>query len=178
MRRVTIAVVVVAQISGMALFLRWPRRCTSDAVVHTLPCRLLPRYRPGVLTTEWGNPGVEKIPFTSCLFFSLIWLFCRGSFWPLRGYYTWKGDTWLRVLFPPPHNPPGLHLDWVPASDVLAPAWPESPGFGLALDGFGLRKSWAGPKAKSRAWLGLALAQAGAFRIYLTISHFLTMKSM
>ena len=26
-------------------------------------------------------------------------------------------------------------------SDVLALAWPESPGFGLALGGFGLRKS-------------------------------------
>jgi len=26
-------------------------------------------------------------------------------------------------------------------SDVPALAWPESPGFGLALGGFGLRKS-------------------------------------
>ena len=27
------------------------------------------------------------------------------------------------------------------SSDVPAPAWPESPGFGLALGGLGLRKS-------------------------------------
>ena len=47
-------------------------------------------------------------------------------------------------------------------SDVPAPAWPESPGFGLALGSLGFEKSQARPKAKSRAWLGLALAQAAA----------------
>jgi hypothetical protein len=50
-------------------------------------------------------------------------------------------------------------------SDVPARAWPESPGFGLALGGLGLRKLRAGPKAKTPAWLGLALAQAGAFGV-------------
>ena len=45
---------------------------------------------------------------------------------------------------------------WI--SDVPAPAWPESPGFGLALGGSGFVKSQAGPKAKILAWLGLALA--------------------
>jgi hypothetical protein len=43
-------------------------------------------------------------------------------------------------------------------SDVPAPAWPESPGFGLALDGSGFVKSQAGPKAEKLAWPGLALA--------------------
>jgi WD40 repeat protein len=43
-------------------------------------------------------------------------------------------------------------------SDVPAPAWPESPGFGLALGGSGFVKSQARPKAESLAWLGLALA--------------------
>ena len=43
-------------------------------------------------------------------------------------------------------------------SDVPAPAWPESSGFGLALGGLGFVISQAGPKAKILAWLGLALA--------------------
>ena len=43
-------------------------------------------------------------------------------------------------------------------SDVPAPAWPESPGFGLAFGGLGFVKSQARPKAKISAWLGLALA--------------------
>ena len=43
-------------------------------------------------------------------------------------------------------------------SDVPAPAWPESPGFGLALGSFGFVKSQARPKAKRSAWPGLALA--------------------
>ena len=43
-------------------------------------------------------------------------------------------------------------------SDVPAPAWPGSPGFGLALDGSGFVKSQAGPKAEMLAWPGLALA--------------------
>ena len=43
-------------------------------------------------------------------------------------------------------------------SDVPAPAWPESPGFGLALLGSGFVKWEAKPKAKKSAWLGLALA--------------------
>ncbi|KAF8955840.1 hypothetical protein BDZ97DRAFT_1962593 [Flammula alnicola] len=47
-------------------------------------------------------------------------------------------------------------------SDVPAPAWPESPGFGPALGGSGLVKSRAGPKAGNQAWPGPALAQAGA----------------
>ena len=46
----------------------------------------------------------------------------------------------------------------VESSDVPAPAWPESPGFGLALGGSGFVKSQARPKAESLAWLGLALA--------------------
>ena len=50
-------------------------------------------------------------------------------------------------------------------SDVPAPAWPESPGFGLALGSSGLAKSEAKPKAKCRAWPGLALAQG--FTTYL-----------
>ena len=45
-----------------------------------------------------------------------------------------------------------------------ARAWPESPGFGLALGGSGLAKSQARPKAKILAWPGLALAQAGALQ--------------
>ena len=44
------------------------------------------------------------------------------------------------------------------SSDVPAPAWPESPGFGLALLGSGFVKWEAKPKAKKSAWLGLALA--------------------
>jgi len=32
-------------------------------------------------------------------------------------------------------------LAFLECSDVPAPAWPESPGFGLALGGLGLRKS-------------------------------------
>ena len=43
-------------------------------------------------------------------------------------------------------------------SDVPAPAWPESPSFGLALGGSGFVKSQARPKAKKLAWPGLALA--------------------
>ena len=43
-------------------------------------------------------------------------------------------------------------------SDVPAPAWPGSPGFGLALDGSGFVKSQARPKAEMLAWPGLALA--------------------
>ena len=38
-------------------------------------------------------------------------------------------------------------------SDVPAPAWPESPGFGLALGGLGFVESQARPKAKKLAWL-------------------------
>ena len=60
---------------------------------------------------------------------------------------------------------------WEFGSDVLAPAWPESPGFGLALGSSGLRKLWAMPKAKSWAWLGLALAQARAFDLYTVFDH-------
>ena len=37
-------------------------------------------------------------------------------------------------------------------NDVLAPAWPESPGFGLALGGLGFVKSQARPKAKRLAY--------------------------
>jgi hypothetical protein len=44
------------------------------------------------------------------------------------------------------------------SSDVPAPAWPESPGFGLALGGSGFVKSQARPKAENLAWPGLALA--------------------
>ena len=43
-------------------------------------------------------------------------------------------------------------------SVVPAPAWPESPGFGLALGGSGLVNSQAEPKAKILAWPGSALA--------------------
>ena len=39
-------------------------------------------------------------------------------------------------------------------SDVPALAWPESPGFGLALGGLGFVKSQARPKAKKLAWAG------------------------
>ena len=46
----------------------------------------------------------------------------------------------------------------LPVSDVPAPAWPESPGFGLALGGSGFVKSQAKPKAEKLAWPGLALA--------------------
>ena len=46
----------------------------------------------------------------------------------------------------------------ITCSDVPAPAWPESPGFGLALGGLGFVKSQAGPKAKILARPGLALA--------------------
>ena len=49
-------------------------------------------------------------------------------------------------------------LSSVLVSDVPAPAWPESPGFGLALLGSGFVKWEAKPKAKKSAWLGLALA--------------------
>ena len=52
----------------------------------------------------------------------------------------------------------------IQSSDVQAPSWPESPGFGLALGGSGSSKSQAKPKAKCRAWPGLALAQAGALQ--------------
>ncbi|KAJ7161645.1 hypothetical protein C8R46DRAFT_1037845 [Mycena filopes] len=41
-------------------------------------------------------------------------------------------------------------------SDVLALAWPESHGFGLALPGFGLANSEARPKAKAKPTLALA----------------------
>jgi len=34
-----------------------------------------------------------------------------------------------------------MGMDHEDLSDVPAPAWPESPGFGLALGGLGLRKS-------------------------------------
>ena len=44
------------------------------------------------------------------------------------------------------------------SSDVPAPGWPESPGFGLALGGSGFAKRQARPKAKRGAWLGPALA--------------------
>jgi hypothetical protein len=44
----------------------------------------------------------------------------------------WKGEglVWLVAVFL-----------WLLSSDVPAQAWPESPGFGLALGGLGLRKS-------------------------------------
>jgi hypothetical protein len=50
------------------------------------------------------------------------------------------------------------HLPELRYSDVPAPAWPGSPGFGLALGGSGFVKTQAGPKAKKLAWPGLALA--------------------
>ena len=54
-------------------------------------------------------------------------------------------------------------LSNVHTSDVPAPAWPESPSFGLALGGLGLRNHEPGQKPKVR--LGLALAQARAFGV-------------
>jgi len=48
-------------------------------------------------------------------------------------------------------------------SDVLALAWPESHGFGLALCGSGFQKSQARPALSAWAWPGLALAQAMAW---------------
>ena len=50
-------------------------------------------------------------------------------------------------------------------SDVPAQAWPESPGFGLALGGSGLAKSQARPKAKILAWLWL---RPGFYNIFNT----------
>ncbi|KAJ7441420.1 hypothetical protein FB451DRAFT_1441223 [Mycena latifolia] len=47
-------------------------------------------------------------------------------------------------------------------SDVQGLAWPESPGFGLAWAGLGLRISKPKPKPAGRAWPGLAWAQARA----------------
>ena len=41
-------------------------------------------------------------------------------------------------------------------SDVPAPAWTGSPGFGLALGSSGFVKSQARPKAKKLAWPDLA----------------------
>ena len=55
---------------------------------------------------------------------------------------------------------------WEFGSDVPALAWPESPGFGLALGSSGFVKPQARPKAKNLAWLGLALAWAGAYQRY------------
>ena len=49
------------------------------------------------------------------------------------------------------------------SSDVLALAWPESHGFGLALCGSGFQKSQARPALSAWAWPGLALAQAMAW---------------
>ena len=49
-------------------------------------------------------------------------------------------------------------VNLIVTSDVPAPAWPESPGFGLAFGGLGFVKSQARPKVKISAWLGLALA--------------------
>jgi hypothetical protein len=49
------------------------------------------------------------------------------------------------------------------ASAVHGPAWPESPGFGLARGGFGFVKPQARPKPQLTAWLRLGLAQAAAF---------------
>jgi hypothetical protein len=61
-------------------------------------------------------------------------------------------------------------------SDVPALAWPESPSFGLNLGGFGLRKLWARPKAKSMAlaWPGFGLSQG--FWCICSNLHFLTFK--
>jgi hypothetical protein len=47
-------------------------------------------------------------------------------------------------------------------SDVPAPAWPKSPGFGLAFQGSGFWISPAEPSRTAQAWLRPALAQAGA----------------
>ena len=47
---------------------------------------------------------------------------------------------------------------WIPISDVLGLAWPESLGFGLALPGLGLANPQAKPSVRAWAWLGLGLA--------------------
>jgi hypothetical protein len=52
---------------------------------------------------------------------------------------------------------------FVGCSAVHGPAWPESPGFGLARGGFGFVKPQARPKPPLTAWLRLGLAQARAF---------------
>jgi len=46
----------------------------------------------------------------------------------------------------------------VVASDVPAPAWPESRSFGSAHKGSGFRKFQAKPTLPAQAWLWLALA--------------------
>ena len=53
-------------------------------------------------------------------------------------------------------------------SDVPAPAWPKSPGFGPALRGSGFFKSSAEPPRMAQAWLRPALAQAGAYSTWPT----------
>ena len=53
-----------------------------------------------------------------------------------------------------------VHMDhhWlILLSDVPARAWPESRGFGLALDGPGLTESQARPWCRAQAWLGPGL---------------------
>jgi hypothetical protein len=57
----------------------------------------------------------------------------------------------------------GIVFDSAAAGEVLALAWPESIGFGLAWSGFGSLKSQARPKHLPLAWLGLALAWVMAF---------------
>jgi hypothetical protein len=68
---------------------------------------------------------------------------------------------------------------WICTSDVPALAWPESPGFGLALGGF--RWLWleeivsqAQSQKSSLAWPGFGLSQ-GFWWIH-SNSHFLTFK--
>jgi hypothetical protein len=49
------------------------------------------------------------------------------------------------------------------ASDVTAPAWPESPSLGPAYSGSGFKKLSAEPCELAQAWPGLALAQDPAY---------------
>jgi hypothetical protein len=53
-------------------------------------------------------------------------------------------------------------------SDVPALAWPESGGFGRLLPAC-FSKSQAKPPLPGPAWLGPALAQAGAFRDFFSL---------
>ena len=101
------------------------------------------------------------------------WFCSRGLHWSSPALWCWYSvATQIINEEVIPWNHCQWASNWIWNSDVLAQAWPESHSFALALGGFGLRKSWAKPKAISQAWLGLALAQAGAFVVYVQFRIF------
>jgi hypothetical protein len=80
----------------------------------------------------------------------------------------WEEDVVWRVLLDVTWNRHSWNMLgydsklFIRASDLPGPAWPKSPGFGLARDGFGFLDVWAKPKPPHTAWLWPGLAQATA----------------